>query len=189
MNKLYIKTLIYILVILYSMALFTPLTAQAENDNSGSIITATGADVPTDGHLPEDYRFPIKYRENAVQFRTEDGVLLCGYVIGEGNKGITLGHANGWMVNSWLPFGERLVEAGYMVIIWEFRNIPPSGSSREAESLRWDLDVLAAAQVLRERGATEILCMGASDGGNASAVAAPYIPDLGSCFVILTEKL
>lgn len=155
-----------------------PALAYAGADSGASIITATGQDVPTDDHLEEDYRFPAEYRDNAVQFRTEDGVLLCGYVLGEGSRGVTLGHANGWMVKSWLPFAERLLDAGYMVIIWEFRNIEPSGFAPESESLRWDLDVLAAAQVLRERGAAEILAMGASDGGTATALAAPAIPEL-----------
>ncbi|HCC34815.1 MAG TPA: hypothetical protein DEQ02_03970, partial [Ruminococcaceae bacterium] len=153
-------------------------TFHAYAENTQSIIVAVGQDVPIDNELPEEYRVPEKYTENAVQFVTEDGVLLCGYVLGEGSKGITLGHANGWMVKSWLPFGERLVDAGYMIIIWEFCNIVPSGSAPESASQRWDLDVLAAAQVLKERGADEILAMGASDGGNATAVAAPLISNL-----------
>ncbi len=145
-----------------------------------SIIVATGDDVPKDHHLPAEgsYRMPEKYQKDAVQFRTEDGVLLVGWVLGEGTRGITLGHANGWMVNSWLPFAERLVDAGYMVILWEFRNIEPSGRAPRGAELRWDLDVLAAAEVLRERGATGILAMGASDGGTATAVASPRISDL-----------
>lgn len=167
-----------VLAIFCLTVIVCPAFVQAGIENDQSVIVATGKDVPTDEHLPESYRFPEKYQDDAVQFRTEDGVLLCGYVIGEGDQGITLGHANGWMLNSWLPFGERLVEAGYRIIIWEFRNIPPSGSAPESESLRWDLDVLAAARVLKERGAAKILSIGASDGGNATAVAAPAIPDL-----------
>ncbi|WP_057762033.1 alpha/beta hydrolase [Cytobacillus praedii] len=182
------KTSICILMVLCVGILFLPPLAHAEAENETSIIVATGKDVPTDDHLPEGYRFPEKYRDKAVQFRTEDGVLLSGYVLGEGNQGITLGHANGWMVSSWLPFGERLVDEGYMVMIWEFRNILPSGSSPQSESQRWDLDVLAAAQVLRERGATEILGMGASDGGNATAVAAPHIPDLVGLALLSSPK-
>ena len=172
---------LYALLALCLLLLSPPAPVYAEHTAGESIIVATGENVPTDDHLPQEYRFPAKYRENAVQFRTEDGVLLCGYVIGEGDKGVTLGHANGWGVNSWLPFGERLVDAGYMVILWSFRDNLPSGSSPER---RWDLDVLAAAQVLRERGATQILAMGASDGGNATAVAAPYIPELAGLAIL-----
>lgn len=170
------KACVCILIALCASLLFQPSLAYAENKTG--IIVATGQDVPIDNKLPEEYRVPEKYTENAVQFVTGDGILLCGYVLGEGDQGITLGHANGWMVKSWLPFGERLVDAGYMVIIWEFRNIAPSGPAPASARMRWDLDVLAAAQVLRERGATEIVAMGASDGGNATAVAAPSIPDL-----------
>lgn len=93
------KILISLLITFYA-ALLLPILAYAEADHAVSIITATGRDVPTDSHLPEDYRFPAGYRDNAVQFRTGDGVLLCGYVIGKGSYGITLAHPNGWMVKS-----------------------------------------------------------------------------------------
>ncbi len=63
-----------------------PLFVRAESTDNEIIIAATGEDVLSDDHLPEEYRFPAKYRENAVQFRTQDDVLLCGYVIGEGSK-------------------------------------------------------------------------------------------------------
>ena len=79
-------------------------------------------------------------------------------------------------MKSWLPFAERLMEEGYQVIIWEFRNMQPSGSAEAGMEQRWDLDVLDAAQVLRERSVTEIISMGASYGGSATAVAAPNIP-------------
>ena len=169
------KRLNFIFVFFCITMLCAPVLAHAEPADHESIVVARGEDVPLDDHLQEEYRFPAEYRENAVQFRTEDGVLLCGYVIGEGSKGIMLAHANGWRVSSWLPFGERLLDAGYKVILWSFRdNLPSESSARR----RWDLDVLAAAQVLRESGVTEIMAIGASDGGNATAVAAPYIPEL-----------
>ncbi len=177
-----------ILAVLCAALMLLPATAHAEGNSETSIIVATGQDVPTDDFLPEEYRFPAEYRNNAVQFRTTDNVLLCGYVLGEGRCGITLGHPNGWMVKSWLPFAERLVDAGYMVILWEFRNIEPSGFAPESESRRWDLDVLAAAQVLRERGATEILAMGASDGGTATVIAAPDIPELVGLGILSSPK-
>ncbi len=169
------KILFWSFAVFFIMRLCAPVLVRAEAGGSESIIVATGEDVPSDDHLPEEYRFPSEYRENAIQFRTQDGVLLCGYVIGEGNRGVMLGHANGWNVSSWLPFGERLLDAGYTVILWSFRDNLPSESAPER---RWDLDVLAAAQVLRERGVTEIMAIGASDGGNATAVAAPHIPEL-----------
>lgn len=152
--------------------------------NNGSIVIAVGQEVPTEDGLPEGYGFPEGYQENAVQFVTGDGVVLCGYVLGTGSKGITLGHARGWGLKSWLPFGERLAEEGYQVILWEFRNTAPSGSSAAGMGQRWDLDVLAAVQVLRERGATEIIAMGASYAGTATAVAAAEIPELAGVVIL-----
>lgn len=170
------RTFIFILAIWCAMIISAPVFSSAQS--TGSIITATSEDVPINESVPAEYSFQTKYQADAVQFRTEDGVLLSGWVIGEGTKGITLGHANGWGTSSWQPFGERLVDAGYMIIIWEFRNNYPSGNAAPGAEKRWELDVLAAVQVLRERGVTEIIAMGASDGGNATAVAAPNIPEL-----------
>ncbi|MGG0813048.1 alpha/beta hydrolase [Paenibacillus alvei] len=164
-----------LLAILCVVVMLLPSVVFATDKNETSIIVATGKDVPTGGILGS---LPEKYPANAVEFVTQDGVKLCGYVLGSGNKGITLGHENGWMVDSWLPFAERLVKEGYMVILWAFRNDEPSDSVSGDATYRRDLDVLAAAQVLRERGATKILSMGASIGGTSTAVAAPNIPEL-----------
>lgn len=68
--------------------------------------------------------------------------------------------------------------------MWEFRDTAPSASSAAGMSQRWDLDVLAAVQVLRERGATEIIAMGASYGGTATAVAAAEIPELAGVVIL-----
>ena len=159
-------------------------SAGAAARREDSIIIAQGREVSMEDGLAEEYSFPEGYEENAVQFLTQDGVALCGYVLGTGSRGITLGHAKGWGLKSWLPFGEHLAEEGYQVILWEFRDVLPSASSSAGMSQRWDLDVLAAAQVLRERGVTEILAMGASYGGTATAVAAAEIPELAGVVIL-----
>ncbi len=169
------------------LALWGAVTVHAQEEDS--IVIAVGQSVPTDNGLEEEYRFPAEYQENAVQFITEDGVALCGYVLGTGSRGITLGHARGWGLKSWLPFGERLAAEGYQVILWEFRDILPSARAAEGMSQRWDLDVLAAAQVLRERGATQIISMGASYGGTATAVAAAEIPELAGVVILSAPAL
>lgn len=168
--------------IVFALLFFLSVTAYAQQENS--IVIATGADVPQDTHLPAEYRFPQEYQDYAVQFLTEDGIPLCGYVLGDGEKGVTLAHANGWMVKSWLPFAEKLAEQGYQVILWEFRNNLPSGSATGDMIERWDLDVQTAAQVLRERGVKEIISMGCSYGGTATAVAAPSIPELKGLVIL-----
>ncbi len=48
--------------------------------------------------------------------------------------------------------------------------------------------MLAAARVLRERGAEEILTMGASDGGTATVLAAPDIPELVGLGILSSPK-
>jgi len=164
------KRLISIVMLFSVITLLFPTSAIAGVGDS--VITKTGNSVLIDEHFPKDLQ------ENAVQFITEDDVLLSGIVLGKGTKGITLGHAMGWNVASWLPYAQKLVDKGYQVILWSYRNNEPSGNAEGDAYYRLDLDVLAAAQVLRERGVTEIMCMGASLGGTSSAVAAPNIPEL-----------
>ena len=111
MKKIYVSVLaMFCLILCFSGV----VNAQERN----SIIIATGQDVPDDSEINGEYGFPEEYKEFAVQFVTEDGVALCGYVFGEGSKGIAIAHANGWMLKSCLPFAERLVEEGYQVILW-----------------------------------------------------------------------
>lgn len=88
------------------------------------------------------------------------------------------------MLKSCLPFAERLADEGYQVILWEFRNTYPSGDTEEKSEELWNLDVLAAVQVLRERGVDEVFCMGASYGGSATAAAAPEIPELAGVAIL-----
>lgn len=171
-----IKKRLLSLLAMLCLLLSFPCVVYALQDSS--IVIATGQDVPTDDHIQEGYRFPKEYQDYAVQFVTEDGVALYGYVLGSGHKGVAIAHAKGWMLKSCLPFAERLANEGYQVILWEFRNTLPSGSANEGASQRWDLDVRAAVRVLRERGCDEIFCMGASYGGSATAVAATSIPEL-----------
>ncbi len=44
--------------------------------------------------------------------------------------------------------------------------------------------MLAAAQVLKERSVAEIITIGASDDGNAIAVASPDIPELVGLYIL-----
>ena len=175
--------LVCCMLFLFSTSVFC-LPALATNSGNNSIITGTGLDIPMEDGQPEGYSFPTGYQENAIQFVTEDGVTLRGYIFGAGEKGITIAHARGWMLKSVLPLAKQLADSGYQVIIWEFRGTLPSQSAEDEAAARWDLDVLAAAQVLRERGATQILPIGASYGGTSTVVAAAEIPELVGLVVL-----
>lgn len=130
--------------------------------------------------VTQDESVPASYREHAVEFKASDGTKLIGYVLGSGNKGITLGHANGWTLHSMVPFANELVEKGYKVIMWDYRNNKPSDVYPDTDSrfFRIDLDVLAAVEVLKEEGVNQFFMLGASIGGTSTAVAASQTANL-----------
>lgn len=73
------KILVFVLTVFCLLSYVPDFVHAQERD---SIVTATGQDVPDDSEIKEEYRFPEAYRDYAVQFVTEDGVALCGYVLG-----------------------------------------------------------------------------------------------------------
>ena len=80
------KTQICLWVFLLILAFGSQRTAHAQYEDS--ITNSTGQELPTDDGLPEGYGFPSGYQENAVQFVTEDGVALGGYILGTGSRGL-----------------------------------------------------------------------------------------------------
>jgi pimeloyl-ACP methyl ester carboxylesterase len=107
-------------------------------------------------------------RTRAITFRASDGIALRGVVLGRGTTGVALGHEYHGDLCNWLPFARTLAVRGYLVLAFDFRN---SGSSQYAPQLLVDRDMVAAARMLRARGAKRIELAGASMGGTAALAA------------------
>jgi pimeloyl-ACP methyl ester carboxylesterase len=110
-------------------------------------------------------------RARAVAFRSSDGISLEGVLLGTGKTGIALGHEYRADLCSWLPFARVVAGAGYRVLDVDLRGWGSSGTRPQADLSHVDRDLLAAAQLLRARGATRIVLMGASMGGTGALVA------------------
>jgi pimeloyl-ACP methyl ester carboxylesterase len=112
----------------------------------------------------------------AVSFESSDGVELDGRLFGEGSTGIVLAHMRPADQRSWYAFARRLADQGYLVLTFDFRGYCPGGdggcSSGELEISELWRDVVAAADLVRTEGATNVALVGASMGGTASLVAA-----------------
>jgi pimeloyl-ACP methyl ester carboxylesterase len=112
----------------------------------------------------------------AVSFPSVDGVELEGRLFGEGTSGVVLSHMRPADQTSWYPFAERLADAGYVVLTYDFRGYCPGGQGgcssgeRDVDAI-WQ-DVLGAVEFIRDRGAATVSLVGASMGGTASLVAA-----------------
>lgn len=113
-----------------------------------------------------------------VSFESADGVLLSGRLFGpEGARvGVVLAHMRPADQRSWFGFARTLADEGYLALTFDFRGYCPGGEGGCSQGERdlaaiW-LDVLAAIDLLRSRGATTVALVGASMGGTASLVAA-----------------
>lgn len=112
----------------------------------------------------------------AVEFPSADGVTLEGRLFGEGTSAVVLSHMRPADQTSWYGFAERLADAGYLVLTYDFRGYCPGGDGGCSDGERdigaiWQ-DVLGAIEFVRSRGATSVSLVGASMGGTASLVAA-----------------
>jgi len=146
---------------------------------AGLAIALTGSAAAA---APASTPKPLKFKEAAcvrrtdhaqvVRFRARDGVRLLGVSLGKGHVGVALGHESDGTLCNWMPFARILAKAGYRVIAFDFRN--SRGSSAHvngARSQNLDLDFVAASGVLRKRGASRVLLVGASLGATAALVA------------------
>jgi pimeloyl-ACP methyl ester carboxylesterase len=112
----------------------------------------------------------------AVTFESADGVRLEGRLFGEGTSAVVLSHMRPADQSSWYAFADRLADAGYLVLTYNFRGYCPGGdagcSDGEQDVGQMWRDVLGAVDFVTERGATSVSLVGASMGGTASLVAA-----------------
>lgn len=126
---------------------------------------------------------PADLREDAITFKTEDGVELPGLVFGSGSSGVLLAHTQTEVLCDWFPLARQLADDGYQVLVHEMRTL----GLRENRN-RYDLDVLAASAELTDRGASSIVAGGAGTGATAIASAAQKIPGLKAMFLLTPFK-
>jgi pimeloyl-ACP methyl ester carboxylesterase len=109
-----------------------------------------------------------------IHFTTSAGAALVGVLLGGGRTGLVLGHQVGSDLCEWLPQAQAFAEQGYRVLAFDFEGYGDSqpGSGPDA---RVDVDVAAAAEQLRRRGASRIILIGSSMGGTAVLSAASRI--------------
>ncbi|MBN1320840.1 MAG: alpha/beta fold hydrolase [Thermoleophilia bacterium] len=105
-----------------------------------------------------------------VAFATDDGVTLGGHLFGSGSAGVVLAHMYPADQTSWFSAAERLAQAGYLVLTFDFRGYGESEGSKDIDQLA--RDVSAAIKALNVAGATEAVLIGASMGGTACLIAA-----------------
>jgi pimeloyl-ACP methyl ester carboxylesterase len=110
-----------------------------------------------------------------VGFTDEKGTRLSGALVGSGKTAFVLAHQDPGDVCDWLPFARELSNShpGYQMLCLDFAGYGNSDSPADGD--RRDLNIAAAVKYLREHGASTVLLMGASMGGNSSLVASTII--------------
>lgn len=99
-----------------------------------------------------------------VSFPNAEGGLLKGMLYGTGKVGLVLAHQSDGNYCQWDPFVKHFVDQGYRALEFDFSGF---GRSPQRQDATVGGDVVAAANFLRARGASEIVLIGASLGGAA----------------------
>jgi hypothetical protein len=117
--------------------------------------SASAAAARLDGCVAPGDGTQIRLPESAVT--TVPAVLL-----GTGTRGVLLTPEHGGDICQWLPFGHRLVELGYHVLIWDPGTDPLT-------------EIAYFVNTLRTSGARRVVLVGASNGANICAIAATRV--------------
>jgi alpha-beta hydrolase superfamily lysophospholipase len=100
-------------------------------------------------------------------FRASDRSLLNGVAIGDGDTAVVLAHGSPSDLCSWLFYAKTLAARGYLALAFDFRGLGNSKVQFGERAGRVDLDLEAAAEQARKRGADRVFLMGGSYGGAA----------------------
>jgi alpha-beta hydrolase superfamily lysophospholipase len=112
-------------------------------------------------------------RDAVVHFRSGNGALLAGALLGTGRAGVVLAHSNNTDMCDWVPYGRVLAAAGYAVLSLDLNGYGASQTSPGVPvDPRYDADLTAAVAFLRGRGVAAVFLMGEVIGGTAAVKAA-----------------
>lgn len=111
-------------------------------------------------------------RATTFRFRSRDGVLLDGALLGQGPVGVVLAHEAVGDLCRWVPYANILSQEGFRVLVFDYRDVGLSARVTGKREARIDDDVAGAITELRRRGATKVVSVGASLGGSAVLAAA-----------------
>ncbi len=147
-----------------------------------SVTSSTEEIEPAPGSvtIPDDLPFTVK----EIHFESEDGTRLAGwYVPPENQAVIILLHGYGGTRLDMRWHAEKLVAAGYGVLMYDERASGESGGTRRSFGWEDAPDVGAAITFLQsqpEAGPAQIGIAGCSIGGQIALQGAAYYPEIGA---------
>jgi uncharacterized protein len=115
-----------------------------------------------------------------IDFRTDDNVRLSGWFVpcGETKRAVVLLHGYSDTRAQVLARARWFHDHGYAALLYDARGHGESGGNLVSYGWHETQDLLAAVSYVRERGLTEIGCLGISQGGATIALAAAKLTDI-----------
>jgi predicted alpha/beta-hydrolase family hydrolase len=139
---------------------------------------------PTDTSPPADTPLPSATPLEAgrpVTIPVTSGVELAGTLYGEGEVAVVFSNMGDQHEAAWAPVARAMSAAGYLALTYEFRYWV--NGRMDADQVQFIADDLrAAARFAREQGAEQVVLVGASLGGMATAKSAA---DAGAVAVVI----
>jgi pimeloyl-ACP methyl ester carboxylesterase len=127
-------------------------------------------------HSPDEYGLQYK----TVEFKSIDGVILRGIWIPAQNtdKAVIILHGHGSSYDFDIYRAPALHEAGFNVLLFDFRAHGRSDGKRMTFGYEERQDVLGAIEFLHSLGMQHVGLLGFSYGGIVSMLVAPDCPDV-----------
>jgi len=114
---------------------------------------------------------PTSSAPRAVTFATRDGVTLAGTLYGQGETAIIFSNMGDKHPDSWAAMAQAAADAGYLALTYDFRYWV-NGKMDLTLARHVGNDLSAAVDFVRGQGARQVVLVGASLGGMASAKVA-----------------
>jgi predicted alpha/beta-hydrolase family hydrolase len=144
-----------------------------------AVTTAVPVSVPTGAVQPTRIAptetaapTPIVSASRVVSFTTADGATLLGTLYGSGTTAVIFSTMGAQQQDTWAKMARATADAGYLALTYNFRFWV--SETRIQDSLRANIadDLRAAVAFARGQGAKQIILVGASLGGMATAKVA-----------------
>lgn len=138
---------------------------------SSTVPTVTSSAVATPATTPAPRPTGVNIdgcvtEKNGTFFTYKRGTTTTqGVIMGKGSVGVVVSYERRGSVCDWLPLADRMVDAGYRVLLADRNN-----------SAKPEEDTVAMATRLRKAGVTKVFLVGGSVGGQASVLAAGELP-------------
>jgi len=148
---------------------------------SGFIVSSWLAADYLIGPMPSKVKWPAKlvYKPDVLEFSTVDGIKLKAWFLPQANctSAIVLLHGVRANRDSMLARAEWLHSLGYNVFLYDARGCGESEEVVRTFGYHETRDLLGALTWLKNRGMTEIACIGCSQGAATILLASDRLPD------------